>query len=93
MKFALIVLVALSVAFAQFPPEGMYITLRNDALTNIAQEISLEISDQANAYTDTPSQSGSNSDVSYTLSSFVYDINLQDPVVSSSGTIIINITL
>jgi hypothetical protein len=34
-----------------FPPEGLYVVLRNDALIQTAELITLQIGDEANAYT------------------------------------------
>jgi len=40
--------------------------------------LSLEIADVANTYTATPAVSGETNQVKYTLSNFVYDIDLED---------------
>lgn len=80
-----VVLCLLSVALAQFPPAGLYVTLRNDALYNITELVSLQLSDAANTFQGTPQQSGTTSGVTYVLNGFIYDINLQHPTVFSSG--------
>eukprot|EP00029_Vermamoeba_vermiformis_P007817 TRINITY_DN3489_c0_g2_i1.p1 TRINITY_DN3489_c0_g2~~TRINITY_DN3489_c0_g2_i1.p1 ORF type:complete len:552 (+),score=115.27 TRINITY_DN3489_c0_g2_i1:31-1656(+) len=60
------------------PANGVYVSLRSDIMKEIGEDLSLEIADVANTYTATPAVSGETSQVKYTLSNFVYDIDLED---------------
>jgi hypothetical protein len=69
------VLLLASTGTAQ-PASGLYLTLRDDFMAPIAEDIGLATSNYVNADTSFPTQSGSNSEVTYTLSSFVMNMNL-----------------
>lgn len=70
---------------AQFPAEGIYITLRNDSLNSIFQDIGLQVADVVGSFTSAPTIQGSTSKIDYTLSSFVFDIDLEQPSFSQGG--------
>jgi len=77
---------------SSLPPYGAYIVLRNDALMKIMNLFSLQVGNEINAYTSTPDQSGSTSDVSYTFSKFLYDVDLYGYKISSPGASQIKVT-
>jgi hypothetical protein len=50
----------------------------------MAEQLSLEIADTANQYTATPEVDGSTSSVTYQFTSFIYDIDLEQPCICKS---------
>lgn len=85
MRIAIVILSILGIVYTQVPASGLYVTLRNDALLALGEQISLQVSDLANTYLTTPQQSGTASEVTYVLNNFIYDTDIQNPVFSSSG--------
>jgi hypothetical protein len=51
---------------------------------------SLQLADSVNTYTQTPSQSGETNEVTYVLSNFLYDVDLEDFFYSTSGSPLIS---
>lgn len=71
----LITTLLLAVVSAQ-PPSGLYLSLRDDFLGSMASDVALKTAAYVNSDTNIPAISGSNSAVTYTLSSFFMDIDL-----------------
>lgn len=95
MRLLTVVVTLFVVAFSQsLPPSGLYLVLRSDFINQLGQELSIQVSDEANAYRNAPvcqSQvsfphfiphhfrkevDGSNSDVTYRLYQWIFDIDL-----------------
>lgn len=84
-SLTLCVLLLISSSYAQVPAEGLYITMRSDLLTEMFVDVGLQVADYANTDTTTPDASGTTTSVSYTFSSFVFDIDLEDPTFAEGG--------
>ena len=65
---------------------GIYITFRNDGLSNTFNQITNKIMTTVNNDRSIPPVSGQNSQVSYTFSDWQFDIFLQTPDTSSAST-------
>jgi len=74
-----------------FPPEGFYVTIRNDVLLQTAKKISLQIANEANTYKNMPDYNGKTNSVTYKFYEFSFDIVLENPTFSSSGAPNLNI--
>lgn len=68
------------------PAEGVYIRVRWDLMQQIGEALSLELADIANTYSGTPPQNGETDEVTYTLSNFLYDVDLEQFFYSTSGS-------
>lgn len=66
-------------------PLGFYVALQPQFIQGLAEQLSIAVADEANTDTTTPPVSGQSGSVHYTLSNFIYDIDLSSPVVSVSG--------
>ncbi len=79
---------------SSFPPDGLYAIIRNDALMSTVGQLSLQIANYANQYTynhtfdqlfrSMPPYQGETSDATYDFSSFVFNINLENPSLTST---------
>eukprot|EP01116_Phalansterium_solitarium_P010274 TRINITY_DN2488_c0_g1_i1.p1 TRINITY_DN2488_c0_g1~~TRINITY_DN2488_c0_g1_i1.p1 ORF type:complete len:526 (-),score=216.31 TRINITY_DN2488_c0_g1_i1:301-1878(-) len=81
MKAVVLLACLVSSVGAQFPAEGLYVTLRNDALMKLANQISLEIANEANADTTFPAQHGSN----WEFDTFAFHVDLQNPTFTETS--------
>ena len=59
--------------------------LQPDFVQGLAEQLSIAVADEANTYTQTPPVSGQQGNVQYTLDTFIYDIDLAEPLVTVSG--------
>jgi len=69
----------------QIPPAGLYFCLRSDLIQQLGEELSLLISDEAYAYRNAPEVDGSNDQVNYELTKWIFDINLGGFTIAITG--------
>lgn len=88
----LLSVILLSSAVIAQPASGLYLTLRQDFLDQIASDVGLSTANYVNSDTNIPAQSGSNSQVSYTLSNFLMDMDLDQFNLSSANPPVLSVT-
>eukprot|EP01114_Cavostelium_apophysatum_P010733 TRINITY_DN2483_c0_g1_i1.p1 TRINITY_DN2483_c0_g1~~TRINITY_DN2483_c0_g1_i1.p1 ORF type:complete len:555 (-),score=106.50 TRINITY_DN2483_c0_g1_i1:35-1633(-) len=74
------------------PPAGLYITFRDDAMLALIEDFSFQVADLANTDTNVQPISGNSGSSSYTFSSFLFDIDLEEPSVAQTAADEVTIT-
>ena len=91
MRLVLVVLATCLLLSAQAqPPSGLYLTLRADFIDYLAGDVGLSAANYVNSLTNLPAISGSNNQVSYQLSSFAFDIDLDNFTLTSGAPPVIS---